>query len=236
MKSTPLFFFIILTFIFASCSNNHSGQLESTGTLESTDVNVSAKTSGQLQKLFFEEGSNVKLNDTLAILDHATLDLQLAQAEAGVQLAQSQYDLLSNGAREEDVHQAEEMLKQTETSLKNAKDDFERIMVLFTSNTVSKKQLDDAEARYTISQAQYNGAKQSLEKLKHFARPEEISSAKARVTQAEATANLLRKQISDAVILSPTSGTVTHKPMEVGELVGVGAVVATISQLEKLNL
>ena len=118
----------------------------------------------------------------------------------------------------------------------NAKDDFERIMVLFTSNTVSKKQLDDAEARYTISQAQYNGAKQSLEKLKHFARPEEISSAKARVTQAEATASLLRKQISDAVILSPASGTVTHKPMEVGELVGGGAVVATISQLEKLNL
>ena len=159
MKSTPLFFFIILTFIFASCSNNHSGQLESTGTLESTDVNVSAKTSGQLQKLFFEEGSNVKLNDTLAILDHATFDLQLAQAEAGIQLAQSQYDLLSNGAREEDVRQAEEMLKQTETSLKNAKDDFERIMGLFTSNTVSKKQLDDAEARYTIAQTQYNASK-----------------------------------------------------------------------------
>ncbi|MBM4167027.1 MAG: biotin/lipoyl-binding protein [Ignavibacteria bacterium] len=96
-----IFFFLFVVFLFTSCSNNHSGQLESTGTLEATDVNVSAKTSGQLQKLFFEEGNNIKENDTLAILDYSTQDLQLAHAEAGIELAQSQYDLLLNGTRSE---------------------------------------------------------------------------------------------------------------------------------------
>jgi HlyD family secretion protein len=231
-----IFFLFLIVFLLTSCSNNHSGQLESTGTLEATEVNVSAKTSGQLQKLFIDEGSNVKENDTLAILDHVTLDLQLAQAEAGIELAKSQYDLIMNGARSEDIRQAEEMQTQAETNFKSASDDFNRMKELFVSKTISKKQLDDAETRFNLSQAQLNSAKQNLEKVKRLARPEEISSAKARLHQAEATANLLRKQISDAVILAPSSGTITHKPREVGELVGIGTVIATISHLEKLNL
>ncbi|MBS4029506.1 MAG: efflux RND transporter periplasmic adaptor subunit [Ignavibacteriales bacterium] len=236
MKTTTILFFATFIFFLEGCNNKHGDALESTGTLESVDVNVSAKTSGQLQKLFVDEGSNVKVNDTLAILDHATLDLQLAQAEAGIELAKSQYDLIMNGARSEDIRQAEEMQTQAETNLKSASDDLNRMKELFASKSITKKQLDDAETRFTIAQTQFNSAKQNYEKLKKFARPEDISTAKARVSQAEATANLLRKQISDAVILAPTSGTITHKPIEVGELVGVGTVVVTISRLEKLNL
>ena len=218
------------------CGNSHKGAIEASGTLEAVDVNVSAKVPGQLQQMLVQEGSQVNVGDTLAILDHSTMELQLKQAQAGVELADAQYQLLVNGARVEDVRQAEEALRQIESSSKNARYDYERMRELYKSKSVSKKQYDDAESRYTIAKAQLSSAKQNLQKMKSFARPEDLAAAKARLNQAKANADIIRKQIVDAYILAPVPGTVTHKPVEVGELVGAGTIIATISRLEKMNL
>jgi HlyD family secretion protein len=220
----------------AGCSDKHAGTIEASGTLEAVEVNVSAKVAGQIQTLFVDEGSIVKSGDTLAILDHATNDIELQQAEAGVDLANAQYKLLVIGTRSEDLRQAEEGLRQSESTYKTAKDDYERIKALYATKSVTKKELDDAESRYTIAQAMNTSAEQNLQKLKHFARPEDLAAAKARLDQATAAADLLRKQISDAHIIAPVSGTVTHKPVEAGELVSIGTTIATISRLESLNL
>jgi HlyD family secretion protein len=220
----------------AGCSNKHAGTIEASGTLEAVEVNVSSKVAGQIQILFVDEGSTVKAGDTLAVLDHATVDIELQQAKAGVDLANAQYQLLVIGTRSEDLRQAEEGLRQAESTYKTAKDDYERIKALYGTKSVTKKELDDAESRYTIAQAMNTSAEQNLQKLKHFARPEDLAAAKARLDQATASADLLRKQISDAYITAPVSGTVTHKPVEAGELVTVGTTIATVSRLETLNL
>ncbi len=237
MKNTMIapFVFLLMTGI-GGCGNSHKGVIEASGTLEAVEVNVSAKVPGQLQQMLVQEGSQVNAGDTLAILDHSTMELQLKQAQAGVDLADAQYQLLVNGARVEDVRQAEEAIRQIESSAKNARDDYERMRELYKSKSVSKKQYDDAESRYTITKAQLSSAKQNLQKMQSFARPEDLDAAKARLNQAKANADLIRKQIVDAYILAPVPGTVTHKPVEVGELVGAGTIIATISRLEKMNL
>ncbi len=227
---------IVALMLVEGCGSRHQGTIDATGTLEAVEVNVGAKVGGQLQQLFVNEGSQVKTGDTLAILDHSTLKLQWKQAQAGVDLAQAQYRLLLNGARSEDLKQAEETIHQTEANYKNAKDDYERMKGLFATNSVSKKQYDDAESRFTVAQAQYNAAQQNLQKLQKFARPEDLAAAKARLEQAKSAGDLFRKQVSDAFIVAPVSGTVTHKPVEVGELVNVGTTIATISRLETLNM
>jgi HlyD family secretion protein len=107
---------------------------------------------------------------------------------------------------------------------------------LLATNTVTKKQFDDAESRFTIAKAQLNSAEQNLGKLRKFARPEDLAAAKARAGQAKATADLLLKQLTDAVVVAPVSGTVTHKPFEEGELISAGSVIATISRLDKMEL
>ncbi len=225
---------VIIT--LAGCSDKHAGTIEASGTLEAVEVNVSAKVAGQIQTLLVDEGSLVKSGDTLAILDHATNDIQLHQATAGVDLANAQYKLLIIGTRSEDLRQAEEAVRQSESSYKTAKDDYDRIKALYATKSVTKKERDDADSRYTIAQAANTSAEQNLQKLRHFARPEDIAAAKARLDQATAAADLLRKEISDAHIIAPVSGTVTHKPVEAGELVSMGTTIATISRLETLNL
>jgi len=144
--------------------------------------------------------------------------------------------LLLYGARSEDLRSAEEGVRQAEASFKNASDDYARMKELLATNTVTQKQFDDTESRYTIAKAQLASAQQSLEKLRKFARPEDLAAAKARLNQAKATADYLHKLLSDGVIVAPVAGTVTQKPVEQGELVNTGTVVAAISRLDKMNL
>jgi HlyD family secretion protein len=226
----------VVALAIAGCSTNNKGTIEASGTLEAVEVDVSSKVAGELISLRVDEGSQVKTGDTLAVIDHSTLELQLRQSEAGVDLAQAQYQLLKNGARSEDLRQAEEALRQSESTLKSAKDDWQRMKQLLETQSVTQKQFDDADSRQTIAQAQYNSAVQNLQKVQRFARPEDLAAAKARVAQAQASADLLSKQIRDAYIIAPVAGTITHKPVEQGELIGTGATIVTISQLGTLNL
>lgn len=233
----PLVGLILLVAAFlGGCGNHHDSVIDASGTLEAVEVNVGAKVSGQLDRLLVQEGSTVNQGDTIAVLDHSTLALQWKQAYAGEELAEAQYQLLVNGARSEDLRSAEEAVRQTQATLSNAQDDYERMKDLFASKSVSRKQFDDAESRYKVSQAQHVTAEQNLEKLKKFARPEDLSAAKARLDQAKANADLLATQLSYAAILAPVPGVITHKPIEVGELVSTGSTVVTISQLSTLNL
>src|SRR3989304_4301327 len=97
-KKTLAALLVLAASIVDGCGNNHRGAIEASGTLEAVDVNISAKVPGQLQQMFVHEGSQVNAGDTLAILDHSTLELQLRQAQAGVELADAQHQLLVNGA------------------------------------------------------------------------------------------------------------------------------------------
>ncbi len=227
---------VLFTALVMGCGNGHKGAIEASGTLEAIEVKVSAKVPGQVEQLFVDEGSQVRQGDTLAILDHSTQEIQWRQAQAGVELADAQYKLLLNGARSEDIQQAQDALSQLEASSKVATDDYNRMKDLYASKSISKKQFDDAESKYIITKAQLNSARENLKKLQRFARPEDLEAAKARLDQAKANADLLRKQINDASIVAPVAGTVTNKPVEVGELVGVGSTIVTVSQLTTLNL
>ncbi len=208
--------------------------ISASGTIEAIEVNVASKVSGQILMLAVEEGARVKPGDVLATVDHATADIQLRQAEAGVDLAQAQLVLLRNGARKEDIQQAEAVLKQAEAGLLVASDDARRMRELVRTGSVTTKQRDDAEARLTVAEAQRSAAAEALSKVRRLARPEEIQAAEARLAQARAAADLLTKTISDCTITAPAGGIVTHKAVEAGELVTPGATVVTLTELDSV--
>ncbi len=226
----------IISSPYLSCGNGDLDTIEASGTIEATEIDVSSKAQGELLLLTVDDGALVTLGDTLAVIDHETLDIQLSQADAGVELAEAQLQLLLNGARIEDIRSAEEGVRQARASLDVAQADAERMENLYEEQSVTRKQRDDAVARFEVAQAAYNTAIQALKRIENIARPEELHSARARVKQAEAARDALRKAIEDCHILSPVSGTVTQTPFEAGELVGPGSVVVTVSKLDTLDL
>ncbi len=223
--------------MLTSCSSNTGGEdIAASGVIEATEVDIASKVAGEILVLMVNEGTRIVSADTIAIIDHSTLDLRLEHAEAGVELAEAELKLIIEGARTEDIRKAEEAVKQTEASMKMAEDDLKRMDELYESESIAKQMRDAAETQYKVALAQYNTAVQTLRKMRQIARPEEIAAARARLKQAETSSKLLRKEISDCHVLSPIHGTVTQRLVEAGELVAQGTVIATISQLDTVEL
>lgn len=213
---------VILLAFLAGCSGNDTGTLEASGTIEGTDVNIGTEVAGKVLALRVEEGSSVTTGDTLVLIDDTDYRIQLRQAIANEEAATAQYRLAAAGARKEDLIQAE-------AAYRNAEKDYRRLKDLLASQTVTQKQFDDAEARFI-------GAEQAYQKLERGLRSDEIATVAARRDQAQAQADQLRKRMRDCIILAPTSGVITLRAVEPGELVTMGATILRITYLEKVKL
>jgi len=223
--------------VFAGCSDNkETNIITASGTIESVNVTVSSKVAGQIKKMNFNEGDKVSAGDLLIELDHDMLDIQLRQAEAGVDLAFAQLKLLKSGARKEDIKQTEELFKQAKINLELAKLDKKRAIELYNGNASTKQQYDAAIARYDLALAQYNSARENLKKVKSIIRPEEIESAQANLKKANASADLLRENIEECKIHAPVSGFVSKKFVEAGENISPASSLLRISNLETVDL
>jgi len=236
MKTVPIAIMTCLACLVLAACSSASRAIEASGTIEATSVQVSSKSSGEILHLDASEGTFVKEGDILAVIDHANLEIQLGQARSGVDLAKAQLDLLTAGARGEDLAQAKDALNQANDTLQNAQEDFNRMESLYKVNAATKKQRDDAEFRYTNAKTQASSAQQALLKLENFARPEDVRAALARVDQAVYSVRLLQKNIQDCTVHSPTDGIVTEKLVEEGELATPGTGLYVITDLSTVKL
>jgi HlyD family secretion protein len=219
------------------CGNgNDNKKIEASGTIEATNVTVSSKATGQIQKLFFNEGDKVNAGDTLITIDHDILAIQLQQSEASVESAKAQLNLLVEGARSEDIRQADEALKQAKANYDYAALTKERNEKLFAANSITKQQWDDVVAKYDVANAQYSSAQANLKKIKNLARPEEVKQAKANLDRQIASSNLLRKNIIDSYVIAPIGGFVVKKFVEAGESVTQLSSLVMISDLSYVDL
>ena len=223
--------------MLSGCGNgNGKNTIEASGNIETTDVVVSSRVNGNVQRILIDEGSRVKTGDTVMVLDHETLDYQLDQALATVKMAKAQLELLKIGARKEDIQQGEDALRQTQVNLSLAEQNKDRMTKLYASNSVTKKQYDDAAAAYDLAKSQVNAATENLKKLKNYARPEEITQAEANVQKAIAAVNLLKKNISDCFVTSPINGFIVNKYVEVGETATMLTSLFEVSDLNPVKL
>lgn len=213
---------VVILALLSGCSHSSDNEISASGTIEATEVTVSAKVGGEIIRFLVDEGSSVKQGDTLVIIDPTDYILQLKQAEANAAAMEAQYKLALRGVREEDLIQAQ-------ASFKNAQDDLKRMEELWTAKSITQKQLDDARTRFIVAQ-------QTLEKMKRGSRSEEIETARAHRDQVAAQLEAARKKVKDCYISAPTAGVITLKALEQGELVAPNTAVVRISRLEKLNL
>lgn len=212
----------LLLLIVAGCGNGDGSAIEATGTIEATNVTVSALVPGTIASLRVDEGYRVEAGDTLMLIDQREYRLNVRQAEANLAAAEAQVRLAVTGPRDEDIRQAE-------AADASAQRDLMRMRELRRSNSIPQKQLDDAELRATV-------ARETLAKLKNGSRPEEIEAARARRDQAVSQLELARKKLDDCAVVAPIAGTVLNRFVERGEFVGMGSALARIANLDQMDL
>lgn len=133
---------LFLSLLLASCgkTSGNDERIEASGTIEATEVNVSAKVGGQIESMKGREGDWIKYGDTLAIIDHATLELQLRQAHAGWELARIQVE-------------------------SDNRDD-QRTADLLRKGSITQKLRDDANTRFRVSKAKMEQARMAMELIR----------------------------------------------------------------------
>ena len=236
MKKLNAVFLAAVVILLYACNGNDKNSIEASGTIEATNVTVSAKASGQVKKIFVNEGDNVSAGDTLMIIDHDLLAIQLRQADAAVDAATAQLALLKQGARTEDVMQVEEALNQAKANFELAQATKKRNEKLFQTNSITKQQWDDISAKYDVASAQFSSANENYKKIKNLARPEEIKQSQANLDRQVAAADLLRKNISDSYVTAPISGIVVKKFIEAGESASPLSSLVMLSNLSYVDL
>ena len=204
------------------CNSQDGATISATGTIEATEVTLSAQAGGQVKLVIADEGDVVQSGDTLLLIDKTDWIYQLEQMRGGYEMAEAQFQLALKGAREEDVIQAE-------ANYANAEADLKRMEELYRAKSVSEKQLDDARTRFTVSQ-------QVWEKTKRGSRQEEIDAARGRRDQTKAQMASLQKKVNDCAVVSPISGTITKRYIEQGELASTGMALYRVSDLSTMNI
>lgn len=233
--SLLLIFFLLL--IIKGCkSNEDQNQIAVTGNIETVNVIVSSKVSGEIISIFKDEGDKVTAGDTLLIIDPTIYQIKLREAEALLLSAEAQYELVRNGARKEDIQQAEQLLRQSEVNLQTAQNDKVRFENLYQTKSISKKQYEDAMAKYEVALAQYNSAKENYSKIKNISRPEELKQVKANVERLKANVDLIKKNLNDCYVISPINGIVVKRFIEIGETATNLSSLIKISDLSQVEL
>jgi HlyD family secretion protein len=204
------------------------------GEAEATEFRVSGKVPGRIKEFKFEEGMAVKRGDTLVLIDSPELLAKIDQAQAAQSAAEAQNRKAIKGARQELIMGAYEMWQKAEVGVEITKKSFDRVQKLYDKEVVSAQKRDEAEAQYKAAVATAKAAKSQYQMAVNGAEQEDKASALALVNRAKGAVSEVKSYLGEIFLVSPIDGEVSEIFPKHGELVGTGAPIMTITNLEDI--
>lgn len=201
------------------------------GEAEASEYRVSGKVPGRIEELYVKEGQMVHKGDTVALIDSPEVRAKLAQANAIKAAASSQSRKAQNGARKEQIAGAYELYQQALVQEDVMKKSFDRIQKLYDQKVIAAQKYDEVKAKYDASVAQTKAAKSQYDMAVNGAREEDKAAAKALVDQADGALMEVESYLSELYLTAPADGIISALFPKVGELVGQGAPVASVTDL-----
>ena len=198
------------------------------------EINIVPKIPGKVNNIYYDIGQSVKSGDILFTLEDKDVRLQVKQAQAGLDMANSGLAKVTGGAAELQETQLKAALALAEIGYDDAKQAFERTKQLFESSAVSKVSLEQSESQFKLAEQQYNSAKANYELATTKTNPENIASLQAQVNQATASLEMAQSQLDNTVVKSPINGVVAARSIEVGELVGSTGIAMSVIDLSSV--
>jgi len=199
------------------------------GNVDIRTVNMSFRVGGRLASLTVDEGDAITAGQTLGELDKAPYQNALLQAQAGVAVAQAQYDLMQAGYRDEEVAQAAAAVKQAQAAYDYAQNFFNRQQGLWKSRTVSANDLENARSARDQALATLKSSQDKLRQYRSGNREQDIAQAKASLEQAQAQLAQAQLDLHDTTLVAPANGTLLTRAVEPGSMLNAGSTVLTLS-------
>ncbi|NTW25619.1 MAG: HlyD family efflux transporter periplasmic adaptor subunit, partial [Lentimicrobium sp.] len=206
------------------------------GQAEATEVRVSGKVPGRIEKFMATEGMTVKKGDTLVFISSPELDAKLVQANSAEDAASAQNQKATKGARAEQIAGAYEMWQKAEVGVRLAEKTFTRVQNMFNDGVLPAQKRDEAEANYQAALATAKAARSQYDMAINGAETEDKLAAVALVNRARGAVSEVESYLMETMLVSPIDGEVSDIFPKQGELVGSGAPIMNIVDLSDIRV
>ena len=204
------------------------------GQVEVSEYRVSSKVPGRILEIRVQEGDFVKVGDTLAIIDAPEVRAKMQQAQSAENAAAAMELMAQNGAREEQIRGAFNILQQAKAGYEIAEKSYNRVQRLYDEGVLSAQKRDEAYASYKAMEAQMKAAQSQYDMARNGARKEDKMAAAAQVGRAKGAVNEVNSYIHETVQVAQKDGEVSDIFPKVGELVGTGSPIMSIAVMDDM--
>ncbi len=174
-----------------------------------SSVQVGSRASGTVTEIYVDYNSPVKKGGLLALIDPETFSAELAQAEAGLELANANLARL-----EASLLYSKALLEKANVRARNERLAIERTEALFKDGFASRSQYDEARTSYETVVAE-----EKAEEARYQAEREALNAGKAQIAQIQGAVRLARANLAHTEIRSPIDGIVISRNVELGQTV-----------------
>jgi HlyD family secretion protein len=213
-----------------------ANEITLSGNIEAHESLVSFKVAGRIVDLAVEEGQQVEQGALLARLDDADYKQKVRIDEAAVDVRQSDLALTLAGTREQEVKASQQAMIDAQADLEEKKLDNDRAQQLFAKDEIAAQDRDLAATALKRAEATFKAAQQRYNEAVEGSRKEDITIARANLAEANANLGLSRIDLSYTVLLAPSTGVITVRQAELGEVAAPGTPVVTLADLDHIWL
>ena len=191
------------------------------GNVDIRQVSLSFNANDRIEKIYVEEGDEVKQGQLLATLDTVSLSLQIEKSKAKIEAQKYVVLRLKNGTRPKEISQRLAKLNAAKAEAENAGILLKRVQNTYADSegrSVSKQEIDDARSRVKITSAQVKEASDAYQLAVSGPRGEDIAEAEAELKAAMAELTLQEYLLSQTELRSPVNAVVRSRLQEPGDM------------------
>ncbi len=204
------------------------------GEAVASEVRISGKVPGRIQQFLVEEGSMIHAGDTVVVINSPELYAKLNQATAAEAAALAQDKKANKGARKELIAGAYDMWQKALVGVDITKKSLDRVQRLYDKGVISAQKRDETEAQYKAAVATANAAKSQYDMAMNGAESEDKEAATAIVNRAKGAVQEVESYLQETTLISPIDGEVSEIFPQRGELVGTGAPIMNIVDMNDI--
>jgi RND family efflux transporter MFP subunit len=200
-------------------------EVELAGSLASPNqAKVSSEVAGVVQQLFVELGQEVKQGQIIAKLDPQELNLALQRAKSQLKQTEAQLGINGIGIKEPPPDEQISSVRLAIANRDDAQAQLRRAQKLRNQNLLSQADLDTAETKVKVTEANYQAA------------IENVQSLKATLQDRRQAVELAEKKLNDTSIRSSVAGQASERLVQKGEYIRENTAIVSIVQMNPLKV
>ncbi|MBK0383107.1 HlyD family secretion protein [Pedobacter sp. SD-b] len=187
---------------------------------------VVSRVGGYIDSIYFEENQHVNAGQLLVKLDDRDYKIKLEQAQAGKQSALANVNVSETvvSSTSANIATARANVNAASARAEKASKDFVRYQNLIKDGSITQQQFDQAKAEKETASAQLEAAKAQFAAAQKQVNTSEsqVSAANSNISSRTADIDFAKLQLSYTKITAPSSGIVSNKNIQIGQLIQPG--------------